>query len=175
MDLSDLGNIGDFLGGIGVVATLAFLVFQVRQNTIQLRQNSALISASLASSQREANDAVMTLLASNRDAVRVFWAGLESRADLEDLDCQQFDALISVSIAGHQQVFEQWQALEQSNGHGLERMDWLISKRGFQQWWDLYLDTIPIEFREFIAARMEAIPPAAQPVASADVEGPALN
>jgi len=107
MDLDALGNIGDFLGGIGVVVTVVFLVFQVRQNTVQLRQNSSLLSASLASSQREACDAINTLIASDRDALRVFWARLENRDALEGLDLRQFDALISVSITSNQQAFQQ--------------------------------------------------------------------
>jgi len=35
-----LGNLGDFVGGIGVVATLVYLAVQVRQNTLALRTAS---------------------------------------------------------------------------------------------------------------------------------------
>lgn len=38
--LDALGNIGDFLGGIGVVVTLVYLAFQIRQNTDQLRSDA---------------------------------------------------------------------------------------------------------------------------------------
>jgi len=38
--LNALGNIGDFLGGIGVVITLIYLAFQIRQNTAQLRADA---------------------------------------------------------------------------------------------------------------------------------------
>ena len=44
--LEALGNIGDFVGGIGVVATLVYLVIQIRQNTHQLEHNSELVQAS---------------------------------------------------------------------------------------------------------------------------------
>ena len=40
MNLEMLGNIGDFLGGIGVVITLIYLAAQIRQNTAQLRSNA---------------------------------------------------------------------------------------------------------------------------------------
>ena len=43
--LDALGNIGDFVGGIGVVATLVYLVLQIRQNTRQLEQNAELVRA----------------------------------------------------------------------------------------------------------------------------------
>ncbi len=35
--LEALGNIGDFLGGIGVVVTLLYLAAQIRQNTRMMR------------------------------------------------------------------------------------------------------------------------------------------
>jgi hypothetical protein len=37
MTLQDLGNLGDLLGGIGVVVTLIYLAIQIRQNTIEVR------------------------------------------------------------------------------------------------------------------------------------------
>ena len=40
MDLQDLGNIGEFIGSIAVVATLFYLVLQVKQNTAAIRQQS---------------------------------------------------------------------------------------------------------------------------------------
>ncbi len=46
MNLDALGNIGDFIGGIGVVATLVYLVLQIRQNTRQLEHNAELVRAS---------------------------------------------------------------------------------------------------------------------------------
>lgn len=38
--LEALGNLGDFIGGIAVVATLLYLAVQVRQNTVALRTAS---------------------------------------------------------------------------------------------------------------------------------------
>ena len=40
MTLQDLGNIGEFVGAIGVIATLAYLAVQVRQNTRALRSST---------------------------------------------------------------------------------------------------------------------------------------
>lgn len=40
MTLSDLGDLGDFLGGIGVIVTLVYLAVQVRRNTQEVRSAS---------------------------------------------------------------------------------------------------------------------------------------
>lgn len=42
--LSELGNIGDLVGGVAVIATLAFLILQIRQNTNTVRAAAELES-----------------------------------------------------------------------------------------------------------------------------------
>jgi len=45
MTISELGSIGEFVGAIGVVITLIYLAFQIRQNTTQLKQNISMAKA----------------------------------------------------------------------------------------------------------------------------------
>ena len=40
MTLSELGDLGDFLGGIGVIVTLVYLAIQIRRNTQAVRSAS---------------------------------------------------------------------------------------------------------------------------------------
>jgi hypothetical protein len=40
LTLSDLGNLGDFLGGVGVIVTLVYLAAQIRRNTQEVRSAS---------------------------------------------------------------------------------------------------------------------------------------
>ena len=40
--LEDLGNLGDFLGGIGVVATMIYLAVQIRRNTQAIQATSSM-------------------------------------------------------------------------------------------------------------------------------------
>lgn len=40
MTLQDVGNIGELVGAIGVIASLAYLAMQVRQNTHQIESNT---------------------------------------------------------------------------------------------------------------------------------------
>jgi hypothetical protein len=44
--IEDLGNLGDFVGGIAVVATLIYVAMQLRQNNQLLRSNTDWIRAS---------------------------------------------------------------------------------------------------------------------------------
>jgi hypothetical protein len=150
LDLDALGNIGDLIGGVGVVVTLAFLVFQLRQNTAQLRQHSELLTASIAASSREATDASIALLAGDREVARIFWAGIRDREALEELDRQQFDPLITMIFNGFLQSYRH------SDEPGLERVDWLLSQPGIRQWWGEFSMTYPPDYREYVDARIEA-------------------
>ena len=44
MNLTQLANLGEFIGGIAVLVTLVYLALQVRQNTSALRASSATLS-----------------------------------------------------------------------------------------------------------------------------------
>ena len=45
MTLEDLGNLGDFFGAIGVIATLIYLAVQIRQGSVQTAMNTKAIHA----------------------------------------------------------------------------------------------------------------------------------
>ena len=160
MTIEDLGNIGDFIGGIGVIVTLAFLIFQIRQNTAQLRQQNALSSSSAARSTREAVNEIYRLLAGNQDASRVWWAGVEDRNALEGSDLQQFDALAAMSWQAHLEAFKQ------GDPEALATIDYVLVKfPGMRQWLDDWGPSLPAAFREYLTQRSKA---AAQQSAAAD-------
>jgi len=45
LSLEDLGNLGDFLGAIGVIATLIYLSVQIKQGSVQTAMNTKAIRA----------------------------------------------------------------------------------------------------------------------------------
>ena len=95
--LEALGNLGDFIGGIAVVATLLYLAVQIRQNTRLLKAN-ALASASAA------KVSFNHLLGSDPDAARVFQVGLEDFSSLTDDERRQFVILLRSSFDAHESV-----------------------------------------------------------------------
>jgi hypothetical protein len=125
MNWDAVGAVAELAGALAVIATLAYLA-------VQLRQNSALLKASIATASRESTNQLTGLLASDREALRVFYAGLEGRAPLEDLDRQHFDAMVSLYLEAllqsYQQEFEE----------GLERAHWMLRRPGFIEFWAEY-------------------------------------
>ena len=171
--LESLGNIGDFVGGVGVVVTLVYLSVQVRQNSRSVRSASA--QAMLAS----LNQLNATIGATDQSA-GVFMRGQLSPDSLDENEAAQF----AHQILGWFRVMEQ--AFYEHQLGGLDPEIWkgyvaqmhsFMQAPGVDRWWAVRAPVFHPEFREFIrnlqnnesvpggAAALEAIlgrtPPAA--------------
>ena len=87
MSLQDLGNLGDFIGGIAIIATLIYLATQIRQNTTSIRAASRL---EIASGWRTHNRQMLDPAVS-----RAFVVGLRAYPDMPREECNIFENLIS--------------------------------------------------------------------------------
>lgn len=97
MSLDALGNIGDFIGGIAVIATLIYLAVQVRQNTSALRTASR---QEIVSGFREHNR--LMFFPGVDDALM---AGLRRYPDLPKAEKSNFGNLINDHALFFQGVF----------------------------------------------------------------------
>ena len=82
--LEALGNIGDFLGGIGVVVTLIYLASQIRENTHSLG------AASLQSVLDGFRDRFLLPHGANGESAEIFSKGLTSLDALDDNEKRRF-------------------------------------------------------------------------------------
>ena len=77
--IQELGAAGEFVGAIGVVITLVYLAYQIRQNTIPLEQNTL---TARAAAQNASNTALRETRASifeSEDMAEIFSLGNSSR------------------------------------------------------------------------------------------------
>jgi hypothetical protein len=108
MTLEDLGNIGDFLGGIGVVITLVYLAFQIRLNPNEVRENTKSAKASAFQSIASQIAEVNARIISDPDMARIMVAG--SRGErLSPEDQFRFDRHISTFFRFHDTLLYQFQ------------------------------------------------------------------
>ncbi len=89
--LEDLGNIGDFVGGIAVVVSLVYLAYQIRRNTLSLQfatiQNAA-----------QAITEIMELMARDPELLRVFHSGTHDFDALSQEDRLRFASLMGAML-----------------------------------------------------------------------------
>ena len=88
-----LGNYGEFVGAIAVVATLGYLAVQVRQNSIQLAENSrtselASLDMLVAAFSRQRH------MMATKEASAFYEQGLDSYDDLDPAERRRFQAII---------------------------------------------------------------------------------
>ena len=151
--LEALGNLGDFIGGLAVVVTLAYLAVQVRQNTHQLARtieiNKAASYQNLTSLIVEAN----ARLATNREIAELRLRGQRELASLDEVDRSRF-------LASASSMFRIMENLYQQNAAGLlpheEYASWqyrlrtYLSHPGFREAWSELAPSFSPAFRDLV-------------------------
>lgn len=87
MNWDAIGSIGEIIGALAVLFTLAYLALQVRQNT----------NATRAASHHVVTDAMNQLnlsLAKDQAVAEIWLAGMSDRSSLNEVKRERFDALI---------------------------------------------------------------------------------
>jgi hypothetical protein len=94
MTLEDLGNLGDFVGGIAVIATLGYLALQVRQNNRLLQANTASVRAAGSIAINERLVGVNQSLVEDPSLAEIFVRELSSPGSIEGADRVRLDTLL---------------------------------------------------------------------------------
>jgi len=130
MDLQALGNIGEFVGAIGVIASLVYLANQVRRAHLVARAESI--------GELMAGPGVQLLLAGDADAARIYHIGNEDPSRLDAVELERFNKLLGLQLlwfiqvhVAHQgglvdgDLYEVW----------VYSMAWELRTPGASKWW----------------------------------------
>ena len=85
--LENLGNIGDFIGGLAVVVTLIYLALQIRQNT-------ASVQAATVQSAAQANAELMDRFGSDPELLKFYIEGVQDFESLSPDDRARFSSVM---------------------------------------------------------------------------------
>ena len=128
--LEDLGNIGDFVGGIAVVVTLLYLAIQVRQNTAALQTASR---QEVVSGFREYNR-----LSFNPDIESAANSGVLLYPDMADAERVRFSALMNdhaLFFQGAYAIYEAGTLEEETYLAYLQYFAMWVCTPGGRNWW----------------------------------------
>ncbi len=98
--IENLGNIGDFIGGVGVFATLVYLATQVRLNTSSHR---------LASIQQIISTSVSISVSASAGPIPAVFAKCERHDRLTEEEFAQFLMFVWSLLTNHWQIFHLYQ------------------------------------------------------------------
>lgn len=110
--LENLGNLGDFLGGIGVVVTLIYLATQIRQNTRQLKLDTE--SAKTIAFEGTNSDISRWIqeIVCNRDVAELWVRGLKDIDQLDETDRLRFNYIGMQLLQAWQIVYRRSEQVE---------------------------------------------------------------
>jgi len=146
MTLQDLGNLGEFLGSIGVIGSLVYLAIQIRQNTGSVR--SAAYQAAVASSVDAASR-----FASSETLSEAFDKGVRDYETLKGPERYRFGAYAYGLFRSYENIFYQHAqgAIEADlwlGFHNMLQRD--IRVTGFAGWWDSQRNIFSPEFQRYV-------------------------
>jgi hypothetical protein len=158
--VQDLGSVGELVGAIAVVATLAYLAVQVRHskeateaNTRQMRGQAFVDMSQVVRDQ-------LTWLRDNPQALEVITKAQDSWEGLNH-DEQRMATLWNMDEATyHELAFVLWQEGALDEASYLVREKYflsLLATSGRRTWWDNYLYLLDQRFIDRINSRLEQI------------------
>ena len=121
MTLEALGNVGEFVGGVAVIASLIYLA-------LQIRQNSKTVRVAAYQSFREANDRVLLAMAQGPPAAETLTKGLPDLRALNPTEGFQFMTLVVSLLHSFQTAYFQ-------HRDGLLPDDLWRRHRAVARWW----------------------------------------
>jgi hypothetical protein len=145
MTLEFLGDIGDLVGGVGVVVTLIYLAIQIKKNSLAVQMTA------LQMLQNEANQAAIAV-ASNPDLAKILVDAENGIDNLSPVGRCQVDYFAT-------QFFETYESAYHmlSRGH-IDHEIWAAWKLGFQneltsaflEFWGVENEDYVPDFRKFV-------------------------
>jgi trehalose-6-phosphatase len=149
--IQDLGAAGELVGAIGVVVTLVYLAYQIRQNTHQLEQSTL---AARAAAQNASNTALRETRASifeTEEMAEIFHVGNLNPEDLRDVSRLRYRLALQnvtdVMLEIYAQTMATGFAPETWNTQGATLVERILATPGGQWFWATFGDNYPSDFR----------------------------
>ena len=161
--LEALGNLGDFIGGIAVVATLIYLAIQVRQNTAQLHRSAELSRVEARDSTFEAFSSFREQVISSPDVAALYYKGATDPGSLDPVERLRFNMLAEELFYILNSSFTRHNALTEigSEAGSIEArelgVEIIIGSPGIARWWSRQKERFDPDFVQFIDSEMAAI------------------
>ena len=138
MTLQDLGNIGEFVGAVGVIASLIYLALQIRQSSQQISENTNSVLGSAESQDARVSSDFLQSLAENPGLARVWRLGHSEPSKLTEDESTQFVMLMGSAFFRLEGSFGQYKRGRLSADFW-EPYDQLISRylrsSAVAEWW----------------------------------------
>jgi len=150
MNWDALGAVGELVGSVGVVVTLAYFAVQTKNSSKAAQSNST-------NQSRAAVQDVMGMIASDGEAMAIYYTGMTEPASLDPQQQVRFDLFIFLQLRGTETMF--WEHRDKLLSDDLWEAQWraqqrVLSSRGGQESWLRQQDFVSTKFKDWITTEL---------------------
>lgn len=146
MSLQQLADLGEFIGGVAVIASLIYLAIQIRQNTRSVK------SSTLATNTSNWTSMLVNLASDEKS--EAYLSGIVGKEEISALHFQQFAQIARAMLVSFESQHYQFRsgALDRDIYLGYERAckDQMLAFPGFQMIWKITRDGFSPAFGELV-------------------------
>lgn len=150
--IQDLGAVGEFIGAIGVVVTLGYLAFQIRQNTSQLERNALTTKAAAVKASNIALRETRQSIFSSGDMSEYFLQGNEKPDELDEVQMLRYRLVMQNVTEVMVDIYTQTAVTKFSPEtwatQGTTLVKRVLGTNGGKWFWVQYADNYPSTFRD---------------------------
>lgn len=146
MNWDAIGAVGEIIGAIAVVGSLAYLATQIRTSNLAVKQSAA---QELMNEMRE----FYAQISSDNSLATLWTKGVSSPEELSSSEAIQFGLLITQAVLVWERIYE----LEEKEGiepwfsnHVNWSRDNLLGSKGFQYWYEHRQEQVSTKMRKVI-------------------------
>jgi len=150
--IQDLGSLGELIGAVGVVVTLGYLAFQIRQNTFQLKQNALTTKAAAVSASNIALRETRQSIFGSADMSEFFLQGNENPGGLTEVQRLRYRLVMQNVTEVMVDIYTQTAVTNFSPEtwatQGITLVSRVLGTNGGKWFWAMYADNYPPAFRD---------------------------
>lgn len=150
--IQDLGAVGEFVGAIGVVVTLGYLAFQIRQNTFQLEQNALTTKAAAVNASNIALRDTRQSIFCSTDMSELFVEGNANPNELGEVQSLRYRLVMQNVTEVMVDIYTQTAVTKFSPEtwatQGITLVKRVLGTPGGKWFWSTYADNYPQAFRD---------------------------
>ncbi len=162
MNWDAIGAIGELIGAAGVIATLGYLAFQIRQNTRQIAQHELASRAAAANASAQALRDSRRSVYENSEVTDIWLKGISNSDSLSESERYRFRLMITNGIDGlwdvHSQTTVTGLSPEIWKSQGIAIVERVIASPGGRRIWALVRDSYTEEFRAEVDRILSSMP-----------------
>ena len=164
--IQDLGAVGEFIGAIGVVITLVYLAYQIRQNTSQLKQNILIAKAAAVNASNIALRVTRQSILESTEMPEIFLRGNENPGELDEIQELRYRLIMQnvteVMVDIYTQTLMTGFSPETWATQGVTLVERVLGCPGGEWYWAQYAGNYPSAFRTEVDRILNNLSPGPQ-------------